>query len=640
MSENVIHTGVLGESAQPRIPDSLKLPEETRKILEQAPSVAFASSIQDLEDMACGGKDNLKWTVAYNLPGGREVFETEVVRVRNGISANYFDPYMRRRDPDCMVVADSGPSDKPRFHERYGCSFDEVRQETFDWLSEQHLAVFALEMGSLGLGGDALAICPANASFFAFGLGLLQGVVNLEQLDSTFEPGFIIYVAPTFRHTHFNGRQVVVHNRMGVHEMFSYNLYPGPSAKKGVYGALIEMGTQQNWVTAHCSTVQVVTPYDNIVSFMHEGASGGGKSEMLQQPHRMPDGRIRIGRNTITGEERFLEIRRTCDLHPVCDDMGLCHTDLQETDGKLRVLDAESGWFVRVNHIDSYGKDHDLERLTVAPPRSLLFLNIDAVAGSTALIWEHIQDEPGVPCPNPRVIVPREIVPGVTSEKVAIDVRSFGVRTPPCTNEKPTYGIVGLFHVLPPALAWLWRLVAPRGYSNPSIVDAGVMSSEGVGSYWPFTAGRKVDQANLLLRQFVDSPRTRYILTPNQHVGAWETGFMPEWLARDYLARRGHAPFLSDQLVPSRCPLLGYSLNEIRIEGVTVPRQFFQVDSQPEVGPEAYDVGAQMLTDFFHEQISDFLQPDLDPLGRKIIENCLSGATAEEFRQFIASEHL
>ena len=622
------------------IPESLRLSTETREVLEKARSVRFASSIQDLEDLACGGRTNRQWDVTYTLPDGREVHEATVVRVRNGISANYAEPYMRRRDPDCMVVADTGPSDKPRFHERYDRPFEEMRQETFAWLTEQDLAVFAFEMGSLGPGGDALAICPANAGFFAFGLGLLQGVLDLERITRPFQPSFIIYVAPPFRHTHFDGRQVVVHNRMEVHEMFSYNLYPGPSAKKGVYGALIEMGVRQNWVTAHCSAVQVVTPYDNVVTFMHEGASGGGKSEMLQQPHRLPDGRLLIGRNTVTGEERHLEIRRTCDLHPVCDDMGLCHSALQENDGKLRILDAESAWFVRVNHIDAYGTDHDLEGLTVAPPRSLLFLNIDAVADSTALIWEHMQDGPGVACPNPRVIMPREIVPGVTKEKVAIDIRSFGVRTPPCTREQPTYGIFGLFHVLPPALAWLWRLVAPRGHSNPSIVDEGAMSSEGVGSYWPFTTGRKVDQANLLLQQFMDARQTRYILVPNQHIGAWETGFMPQWLARDYLARRGHARFLSDQLVPARCSLLGYALRDIRIEGITVPQPFFQVDSQPEVGPEAYDAGARILTEFFHEQIRKFLQPDLHPLGRGIIERCLSDGAVEDYEQFIATDHL
>ena len=54
-----------------------------------------------------------------------------------------------------------------------------------------------------------------------------------------------------------------MHNRReadDLHELFSYNLYPGPSAKKGVYGVLINLGEHEGWVTAHCSTVQVVTP--------------------------------------------------------------------------------------------------------------------------------------------------------------------------------------------------------------------------------------------------------------------------------------------------------------------------------------------------------------------------------------------
>ncbi len=615
--------------------DQIKLPKEVRKILNAAPSVKIASNIEELESLACGTKENKKWSVISKLPDDSEFLEAEAVRVKNGISVNYTELYMRRRDPDCLFVADDGASDKPRFKEKFDYPFESLRKETFSWLSGQELAIFGFEMGQPGLVGDALAICPANAGFFAFGLGLLQGVVNLKEINRPFEPKSIIYVAPSFRHTHFAGKQVVVHNRIAQHEIFSYNLYPGPSAKKGVYGALIHAGAQNNWVTAHCSAVQVITPYDNFVNFMHEGASGGGKSEMLQQPHRMPDGRIRVGKNIINGDETFLEIKRTCDLSPVCDDMGLCHPSFQKKDGKLRIMDAENAWFVRVDHINEYGTDHDLEKLTVAPEKPLLFLNLDAVAESTALIWEHTEDEPGKPCPNPRVILPRDIVPSVVNEKVAIDVRSFGVRTPPCTRENPTYGILGLFHFLSPALAWLWRLVAPRGYSNPSIVDTDSMSSEGVGSYWPFTTGKKVDQANLLLNQFVDAYKTRYILTPNQHVGAWETGFMPQWIARDYLARRGFAPFLPGQLVPSRCSLLGYSLKSIRIEGVTIPSTLLRVETQPEVGEEAYDAGAQVLTEFFHKQIKKFIQPGLDALGREIIECCLSGGSVEDYEKFI-----
>jgi hypothetical protein len=134
--------------------------------------------------------------------------------------------------------------------------------------------------------------------------------------------------------------------------------------------------------------------------------------------------------------------------------------------------------------------------------------------------------------------------------------------------------------------------------------------------------------------------RTRYILTPNQHVGAWKTGFMPQWLTRDYLARRGAAPFLHGQLVPSRCSLLGYTLKGLRIEGTIIPEWLFQTELQPEVGPEAYDEGAEILRNFFHTQISSFLQPELDSLGKQIIKCCLDGGTLEDYRNLITTSHV
>lgn len=443
---------------------------------------------------------------------------------------------------------------------------------------------------------------------------------------------------PPFRHTYFQGKQVVVHNRReGMHELFSYNLYPGPSAKKGIYGVLLALGEREGWVTAHCSTAQVITPYDNVLTIMHEGASGGGKSEMLEHPHRQPDGRLLLGENLVTGERRYLEIPRSCHIHPVTDDMALCHPSIQYGNGKLALADAEDAWFVRVNHIDEYGTDIHLEGLTARPSEPLLFLNIDAAAGSRAMIWEHIQDAPGISCPNPRVIIPRNIVPDVVREPVLIDIRSLGVRTPPCTREKPTYGIIGMFHLLPPSLAWLWRLVAPRGHANPSIVDSEGMSSEGVGSYWPFATGRRVDQANLLLLQFERHTETNYILCPNQHIGAWKVGFMGQWIAREYLARRGNAKFKSEQTRPARCPLLGYSMHQLQVEGRMIARWFLQVNTQPEVGDEAYDEGAIMLTEFFHTCLREFYVPDLAPLGRRIIECCLDGGTVQDYEGLIRS---
>lgn len=610
--------------------------KELRKVLETAPVVHFAEGVEELFEASCGGADSDYMEVSYTLPDGRTIVEATVARVRNGIAANYPEASMRRRDPDCMVIADNMPTEKTTFEERFGENFDRLKAETFDWLSNQDLVIFAFHTGQQDMGDNALAVAPRNAAFFALGLALMQGIIPLAELPEDFTPKTIIYVAPPFRHTHFDGKQVVVHNRTDeTHEVFSYNLYPGPSAKKGVYGSLIRQGAAEGWVTAHCSAVQVVTPYDNVVSIMHEGASGSGKSEMLEQPHRMSDGRLLMGSNLETGEKSYMEIPRMCELHPVCDDMALCHPDIQQDNGKLWLADAENGWFIRVNHVDYYGADPDLEKLTAQPPTPLLFLNIDAVPGSRALIWEHIEDEPGKPCPNPRVIVPRNHVPGVVDKPISVDVRSIGIRTPPCTRENPSYGIIGMLHILPPALAWIWRLTAPRGYSNPSIVDTGGMGSEGVGSYWPFATGRKVVQANLLLRQIEQTPKTRYVLIPNQHIGAWETGFMPQWLARDYLARRGSASFHDHQIVPARCPLLGYALDSMRIEGVKMAHGFLEVNKQPEVGDEGYDAGAKILTDFFADCLREFIDDDLDPLGRKIIDCCLANGSVEEFEELM-----
>jgi hypothetical protein len=613
-----------------------ELPLELVEVLAACPSYKMAFNKVDLRNLAVKDEVDGIHRVGYEVPGKGWVLEAEVCRVKNGIAANYVEPYMRRRDPDCMVIADDGPTDKERFEDKFGKPFDELRQETFDWLKTQDLAMFAFYAGEPGKGTDALVVGPANAGFFALGLAMLQGILDLDEIPVDFNPRAIIYVAPPFRHTHFDGKQMVVHNRLpDRHELFSYNLYPGPSAKKGIYGVLLTIGEQEQWVTAHCSTVQVITPYENKVTIMHEGASGGGKSEMLEQVHREKDGSLLLGENLDSGERRTIVLPRNCDLRPVTDDMALCHPSLNRRDGRLAVVDAEEGWFVRVNHITQYGVDPHLEEMTIHPPEPLLFLNVDAQPDGTALIWEHVQDEPGKPCPNPRVIVPRSSVPGILNGPVAVDVRSFGVRTPPCTREKPTYGIIGLFHLLPPALAWLWRLVAPRGHANPSIVGGEGMTSEGVGSYWPFATGRKVDQANLLLKQIMDTPKVRYILCPNQHVGVWKTGFMPQWIAREYLARRGGARFTQDQVTPARCSLLGYAIKSITVEGQSVPANMLRVETQKEVGLEAYDLGALMLKDFFFEQLDTFLDEDLNPLGRRIIESCLSGCAVEEYARLI-----
>ncbi len=613
--------------------DRLNIPEEVKNILEEAKSYKIYSSSDKLYELAICGKDH--YEVNYKVDN-KTINEATVRRVKNGISVNYPEPYLRRRDPECMYIGDDKSTDKNKFNDHFNFTFESIREETFAWLKEQNLALFSFKAGKNILNKNVLVIAPDNAGFFMFGLALLQGITNLEEVKGKLDIEGVVYIAPVFRHTHFNGKQIVVHNRMDhLYEMFSYNLYPGPSAKKGVYGMMIDTGEKEDWIVPHCSAAQVLSPYDNITTFMHEGASGGGKSEMLQIMHRQDDGRVLLGENVVTGQKRHIPIPQACKIMPVADDMAMCHPSFQKNNGKISVVDGENAWFVRVNHIQEYNTDTVLERITIHPSEKLLFLNIDATPNSTALIWEHTYDSEGVPCPNPRVILPRRSVPDRVDKPVNVDIRSFGVRTPPCTKEKPTYGIIGVFHVLPPALAWLWRLVSPRGHGNPSIVDEEIMGSEGVGSYWPFATGKKIKQANLLLEQISRSQKTLFLLTPNQYIGAWKCDFVPQWIMREYLTRRGNAKLSKTQLQPARSDLLGYELNNLTIEGVEIYDRLLKVYAQSEVTEEGYDAGAEILKRFFMRELEQFSQEDLYPAGKKIIECFYDNGSVNDYESIL-----
>ena len=627
----------------------LDLPAAVREVLAAAPLVQAPETRSQLLDWALGRSsgdtdwrlgnrdDHGQYEVVFQAKGVGRIVEAVITKARNGLAINFPDPAMRRRDPDAMVIGDVLPTDKPTYAERFGESFERTRTATLAWLKTQELVAMPFYAGTDALGYGSLLIVPRQAAFFAAALADLQGMIPRSQTPANFKvTGGVLFVAPPFRHTHFGGRQVVVHDRQDTHqEIFAYNLYPGPSAKKGVYSMLLDKGEREGWTTNHCAAVAVVTPYENQLILMHEGASGGGKSEMTEHIHRMEDGRLLIGRNVVTKEERTLNLPEACHLRPIADDMACAHPSNQGTSGRLTVADAENGWFVRVDHIHSYGTAPNLERLCIDPPEPLIFLNHYIVPGGTCLTWEHVEDAPGKLCPNPRVILPRRMLEDILDGPRRVDVRSFGVRCPPTHRDSQLYGILAMIHVLSPALAWLWRLVAPRGHANPSIQDSKGMQSEGVGSYWAFCTGRRVDQANLLLRQIVENTDTRHVLIPNQHIGVWKVGFMSEWIAREYLARRGSARFNLDQLNVSSCPLLGYVPKQIRIEGSLLPPVFLDVASQIQGGPEVFEEGAQLWRNFFKRELQPFLTPDLDPLGRKIIQACLDDATQADYLKLI-----
>ena len=191
--------------------------------------------------------------------------------------------------------------------------------------------------------------------------------------------------------------------------------------------------------------------------------------------------------------------------------------------------------------------------------------------------------------------------------------------------------------------AWLvahgWKNIENRtwqtNYRGRLLIHAaGGMTSEGVGSFWPFVTGRAVNHANQLLEQIMDTLSTRHKLIPNQHIGAYRVGFMPQWLAREYLARRGTARFRMEQLDAARCPLLGYVPKNLTMQGYRVPTVLLQVDHQPEVGVEGYEAGAAMLTSFFKRELAQYDTPELSSLGRRIIQVCMDDGDIEDYTSF------
>ncbi len=615
--------------------ERFRLPADLTAALRASRALLCPESRAELYALVFGPAQASRFEVCYPVAGRGLVKEAEVVRCRNGAAVNFPEDYMRRRDPDCMRIGDDLPSDKPRFAALCGAPFSVLRKETMDWLSGQRLLLLPFRAGGPRYGYDSLLVCPANAAFFALSLADMAGFVDPRTLPAEYRPRGIITVAPPFRHTHFAGRQVVVHQRSeALHEIFAYNLYPGPSAKKGVFSMLLDLGEREGWIVNHASAALVEAPGKKPVVFLHEGASGGGKSEMLEALRPGPGGMLPLAEDLCGRETLRLRLRGTCRVRPIADDMVLSRGSFQNESGRLVVADAEDGWFLRVDDDTDCGARPALERLCVRPPQPLVFFNLEGVPGATCLPWEHSPDSDGRPCPNPRVILPRRMIDGVLPADAPqeVRVRSFGVRMPPSARTAPSYGVMGLVQLVPVALAWLWRLISPRGFRNPSIADAdpGGLKAEGVGSYWPFCTGRRVTQANLLLEQLLSCPNTLNILIPNQYVGAFRVGFTGEWIVRELLARQG-GRVRRRQLLPARCPLFGFCLKSMKLDGQSVPRGLLRPELQPALGPEGYDAGARILSDFFREQLSPFDCGELSPLGREIIACAMRGAPLEDY---------
>ena len=158
--------------------ENMVLPIEVQCLLRECKSVIVPANRESLLELAVGERGNKIFDVAYDVPGMGNVVEAEVVKCKNGIAVNYKELYMRRRDPDCMVISDNLPTDKETYEGRYGHSFDSVREETLEWLKERELVVMPFIAGGVPIGYEALLIVPLPASFFSSALADLHGFIS------------------------------------------------------------------------------------------------------------------------------------------------------------------------------------------------------------------------------------------------------------------------------------------------------------------------------------------------------------------------------------------------------------------------------------------------------------------------------
>ncbi|MBP8851332.1 MAG: DUF4914 family protein, partial [Breznakibacter sp.] len=136
---------------------------------------------------------------------------------------------------------------------------------------------------------------------------------------------------------------------------------------------------------------------------------------------------------------------------------------------------------------------------------------------------------------------------------------------------------------------------------------------------------------NLLLEQMLNTPKTKYLLIPNQYIGAYKVGFMAEWIDREYMGRHGSKRFLPNHLVEAKCPVLGYTLESLKIDGTFLPSFLLRVNEQVEVGEEGYEKGSKILVDFFKQEAKGYYSDELHPIGRQIIETLLMDGTLEDY---------
>lgn len=586
------------------------LPTELNDFIHNLPKVDFecdASSL--LKDV------NLKGDQTYEI---KENTHTEMTfdLVSNGLAFHYPEEILRHRCTHHVL-------------NKQELTNGEDLIKTFEQnFSDEELIGAYVRLGQFASPYVGLVLLPKKYRLLLYviqSIGL--GLVSEQELVDFQPPRFVgaSFILPSARNVLFNGVPSIIESFKGpVKVQYIASSYVG-AIKKALHSLLISSLVSQGGFASQASVVSVKNPYDSKMVFMFEGPSGSGKSEMYRQMKRSEDGTIAIGFNRVTRDKLSIPMTLMSKIRPIADDLIIQNTESSKK--RLKVKDAEGGWYISVKDILKYGDNPPMESISFNPSNSLIYGNITSYPQADVLIWNHQKSLKY--SANPRVVVPKRIIAKSLNKEVSVDVRLLGVPTTTCNDNYKGSGVLGFAHLLPPALAWLWRLVCPMSCANGKLVSGGLLGMTN------FVTDNHFTIANRLLKEIKKRDKISYLLTPSGYIGAWNIGYMPQLLMREYISRRGNCNFSEDQFQPAMNSLFGFEMYQMTLEGIRIPSKLLLPYKQDNMSVETYEEGINDYYIIFKEILSSYLSDALDPLGIKIIETFLSEGTIEDFIDLI-----
>ena len=161
----------------PRVLPKVSISSFAESVLREAKSVRFFSTVEELAEAAVP-KDQVDERATSPSATTSRAGSSRKLRCagcETGSAPTTSSPTCGAAIPNCMVIADDRATDKQTLREPLRRGLRAVAAGDLRWLKTQDAGLLLLRRRAARQGPAAVAICPANAAFFAFGSGNTAG---------------------------------------------------------------------------------------------------------------------------------------------------------------------------------------------------------------------------------------------------------------------------------------------------------------------------------------------------------------------------------------------------------------------------------------------------------------------------------